>query len=197
MKPLTPKQKAFLASLAREGWNRLHGTRAIDEDFDTWRRREAVGVCGVSISQAKSRDFDALHAHFLTMAGKVERAFKAASNELPNDLRNVLHCIEVERKTCGVAPGYVSGICRRMYGHDSPADAREAKAVLVALVRKRQKLAREAAQTAAENGEGEGLSAAEMAGLESSQGGEDEASAAAAFEASILAADGEPSQRAA
>lgn len=144
MKPLTNPQKSFLASLAREGWQKLTAAGAIDEDFETWRRREAVAACGRSISQAGRGDFDALQTHFFTLAGKVERALKVASNPLPNDLRGVLHCLEIERKRAGVSWEYVQGICRRMFRSREPETVEEAKALLVAVVRKRQAVQREA-----------------------------------------------------
>ena len=135
MKPLTKSQKKLLVMLARRGWQKLHAAGAIDEDFNTWRRREAVAACGRSISEAGRGDFDALYAHFLALAGETEGAFKAASNPLPNGLRNVLHVMGVEMKKAGVGAAYVAGICRRMFGRDEPASEAEAKAVLVAVIK--------------------------------------------------------------
>lgn len=138
MKNLSPKQRSFLASLAREGFNRLASAGATDEPFNDWRRREAVAACGASISEAPAAAFDALHVHFLAMAGKVQRAFEAGIGEVPNDLRQVLFRVEQERRKLGVAPGYVAGIARRMFGRE-PETVPEAVAVLVALVKAGQR----------------------------------------------------------
>lgn len=75
-KPLTPKQRGYIAQLAKQAHTYLTGNNAIDEPFDTWRRREAMqATSGFTISEAPRRCFDDLERHFLVLAGKTGKAF--------------------------------------------------------------------------------------------------------------------------
>lgn len=135
-KPLTPKQRGYLAQLAKQAYNKLTGAGAIDEDFDLWRKQEAMEATnGFSISTAPSRCFDALEQRFLMLAGNTSKALERALGP-ENDMRQLAHEIGVAQRSAGVTPSYVSGICKRMFGADTWGNASQAKAVLTALKKK-------------------------------------------------------------
>jgi hypothetical protein len=143
--PLTPKQRGYLAQLAKQAHTYLTGKGAIDEPFDAWRRREAMEASsGFTISEAPRRCFDDLEQHFLTLAGKTGKALERALGP-DNDMRNLEQQISVAARTAGVHPAYVQGICKRMFGADTWSNARQAKAVLIALTNKARKNSKEAA----------------------------------------------------
>lgn len=133
-KPLTPKQRGYLAQLAKQAHTYLTGKGAIDEPFDAWRKQEAMEASGgFTISEAPSRAFDALEQRFLMLAGKTEKALERALGP-ENDMRQLAHEIGVAQRQAGVTPGYVAGICKRMFdGATTWGNARQAKAVLAAL----------------------------------------------------------------
>jgi len=137
--PLTPKQRSMLGQLAKRAWKKQHDSGAIDEDETTWRHREAMeATSGFKISEAPKRCFDALKAHFETMAGDAGKAFETLTGP-DNETRQLAHEIGVAAKACGVTAGYVAGICRRMFGCDSWSGAEQGRAVLIALKKKGQK----------------------------------------------------------
>lgn len=134
--PLTPKQRGYLAQLAKQAHTYLTGNGAIDEDFESWRKREAMNASkGFTISEAPRRCFDDLEQHFLMLAGKSGKALERALGP-DNDMRQLAHEIAVAAREAGVTPGYVQGICKRMYGADTWSNAHQAKAVLIALKNK-------------------------------------------------------------
>jgi|GEM_PF-2624765 len=134
--PLTPKQRGYIAQLAKQAHSYLTGKGAIDEDFATWRRREAMEVTsGFTISEAPRRCFDDLEQHFLTLAGKASKALERALGP-ENDMRQLEHEIAVASRTAGVTPAYVQGICKRMFSANTWSNAKQAKAVLIALKNK-------------------------------------------------------------
>lgn len=134
-KPLSPKQRGYLGTLATQAYRYLTGKGAIDEPEKEWRHREAISACGFRISEAPSNRFDALEQHFLTLAGKSSKALERALGP-ENDMRQLAHEISVAAREAGVTPAYVQGICKRMYGADTWSNARQAKAVLIALKNK-------------------------------------------------------------
>ena len=134
--PLTPKQRGYIAQLAKQAHTYLTGNGAIDEAFDPWRRREAMKASkGFTISEAPRHSFDDLEQHFLMLAGKSGKALERALGP-ENDMRQLGHEISVAAREAAVAPGYVQGICKRMFGADTWSNARQAKAVLIALKNK-------------------------------------------------------------
>lgn len=134
--PLTPKQRGYLAQLAKQAHAYLTSKSAIDEPFDAWRKREAMHASsGFTISEAPRRCFDDLEQHFLMLAGKSGKAMERALGP-DNDMRNLEQQIAVAARTAGVTPAYVQAICRRMHGADTWSNAKQAKAVLVALKKK-------------------------------------------------------------
>jgi hypothetical protein len=141
--PLTPKQRGYLAQLAKQAHTYLTGKGAIDEAFDAWRKREAMEVTkGFTISEAPRRCFDDLEQHFLMLAGKSDKALSRALGP-DNDMRNLEQQIAVAARTVGVTPAYVQGICKRMFGADTWSNAKQAKAVLIALKNKGRKKSQE------------------------------------------------------
>ena len=134
-KPLSAKQRGYLGTQATQAYRYLTNKGAIDEPEKEWRLREAISACGFRISEAPSNRFDALEQHFLSLAGKSGKALERALGP-ENDMRQLAHEIAVAAREAGVAPGYVQGICKRMYGADTWSNARQAKAVLIALKNK-------------------------------------------------------------
>lgn len=132
--PLTPKQRGYLALLAKTAHSHLTSKGAIDEPFDVWRKYEAMQASsGFTISKAPRRCFDDLEQHFLALAGKSGAAFDRATGP-DNESRQIAHEISVAAKTAGVTDGYVSGICRRMFrGRDHWDTATEGRKVLIAV----------------------------------------------------------------
>ena len=132
--PLTPKQRGYLAQLAKAAHTRLLDSGAIDDaDFDHWRKHEAMdATSGFTISEAPKRCFDALETRFLTLSGQAKQAFERNLGP-DNDMRQVAHNITVAARTAGVTAAYISGICQRMFGRTEWKTAAEGKAVLIAL----------------------------------------------------------------
>jgi hypothetical protein len=138
-RPLSPRQRSSLTLIARQGWQILTKAGAIDEAFDDWRRREAEAACGFTISAAPSSMFDALAAHFFALAGKPEKALEIAMEPTPNDVRQVLFLVQQERSRQGLSEAYVSGISKAMFKKPTPETVGEARGVLFALIRRRQR----------------------------------------------------------
>jgi len=144
-KPLTPKQRGYLARLAKKAHDYLTGKGAIDEPFDAWRKREAMEASnGFTISEAPRRAFDDLEQHFLALGGQSAKALERALGP-ENDMRQLAHAIAVAQRQAAVTPAYVQGICKRMFGADTWGNARQAKAVLIALRNKVRKSQEDAA----------------------------------------------------
>jgi len=138
MKLLTPKQRSALTRLYREAFTRL--APGLDQSFDEFRRDQALQICGARISEAPAKAFNALWAHGLALAGKPNKAFDIHTGPA-NDVRQLLHHISVEQRRQGLADAYTAGICRRMFGKDTPATRPEAVAVLSALKKHRTRAA--------------------------------------------------------
>lgn len=135
-KPLTPKQRGYIALLAKQAHDYLTAKGAIDEPFDRWRKREAMDVTsGFTISEAPRRRFDDLEQHFLALAGKADKALDRALGP-QNDMRQLAHEIAEAQRQAAVTPSYVAGICKRMFGAATWGNAKQAKAVLIALKNK-------------------------------------------------------------
>lgn len=143
-KPLTAKQRGYLGTLASQAYRYLTSKSAIDEPEKEWRHREAISACQFRISEAPSRCFDDLEQHFLTLAGKTGKALERALGP-ENDMRTLEHEIAVAARAAGVHPAYTQGICRRMFGADTWSNAKQAKAVLIALKNKARQNSKEAA----------------------------------------------------
>ena len=72
MTPLSNKQKASLAQLARRAWQHV-GSAAADPlpDLDTWRRSEVFAACGKhGLSECTQREFNLVAAHFHSILGE-------------------------------------------------------------------------------------------------------------------------------
>lgn len=144
-KPLTPKQRGYIAQLAKQAHDYLTSKGAIDEPFDKWRKREAMeATSGFTISEAPSRCFDDLEQHFLSLAGKADKALERALGP-GNDMRQLAHEIAVMQRQCAVTPAYVQGICKRMFGADTWSNAKQARSVLIALKNKLRQIQEAAA----------------------------------------------------
>ncbi len=136
---LSPRQRSTLAGIASQAWRMLDAKGAIDEPQTAWRHREARDACGFTISEAPAAMFDALAVHFFNLSGQTEKALKLALEPIPNDVRQVIFRIQQERSRQGLAPGYVKGICQNMYGKPEPQEIGEARGILFALIRRRQR----------------------------------------------------------
>lgn len=130
---LTPKQRSYLAQLAKTAHTTLTRCGAIDEPFDAWRKREAMQASkGFTISEAPKHCFDDLEQHFLALAGKSAQAFDRALGPT-NEERTLQHEIDAHALDAGVGERYVAGICRRMFGTPKWSGAGQGKKVLIAL----------------------------------------------------------------
>ena len=116
---LTPEEITRLVLLAKDAWQPLTGAGAIDEDFDAWRHREVLkAVRRNGLRDATHRDYKALRAHFLALAGKSVRAFKAAEKAAPEvaDAEQARWLLQQAcREFSGAWPGYPAAICARQY----------------------------------------------------------------------------------
>ena len=130
---LTPKQRGYLAQLAKQAHERLTASGAIDEPFETWRKREAMEASsGFTISEAPRHAFDDLETHFLSLTGQTKKAFDRATGP-SNEERTIAHNIRVAAETCGVGEAYVAGICRKMFNRSTWEGAKQGQKVLIAL----------------------------------------------------------------
>jgi len=68
MSPLSNKQKASLAQLARRAWQ--VGSDPLP-DLDTWRREQVFAACGKQgLSKCTQREFNLVAAHFHSLLGE-------------------------------------------------------------------------------------------------------------------------------
>lgn len=144
-KPLSIKQRQYLTvTLAHKGFRRT-GAEGTDETFNEWRHRQALEATktdtrpGVTISEAKQSDFDALHLHFKTLAG--EATLEDAGDDA-NERTQLMHSIEELRQALGYSEQYLAGICRKII-HSSQwqtaADGRKIQAALRYAVGRKKK----------------------------------------------------------
>ena len=158
--PLTNPQRSFLGGLADGARRMLIERGAIDEHDETakeWRHREAREATkkldpegkGWTISEAPKHAFDELKARFEMLSGQAGKALETLSGP-SNDMRNMAHEIEKARKACGVHPNYIVGICRRQSkgARDTWTNVEQGKAVLVALNKHAESLAKKAQREA-------------------------------------------------
>lgn len=105
-------QRAWRAECARSGVN-----PAADGAYETWYRRQLIEVCGIyTTKQAnKTKDFDALMAHFGALAGDDYWTTRAAEGD---ELR-LRHLIAQEQTRGAISDSYIDGISRNM-GFDQP-----------------------------------------------------------------------------
>lgn len=64
-----------ISIVARSAWTKLKSAHAIDEDFDTWRRRICEEQFGCRLSQAPQSLHDDIEAHFLSLVGETGKAY--------------------------------------------------------------------------------------------------------------------------
>ena len=93
MQLLSPSQRSTLARIGKECYNVLHKAGAIEESFDSWRKRLAVAACGRSISQANNDDWDPILIAFYTAAGRADKALDLAMAKVTNSQRTLWHRI--------------------------------------------------------------------------------------------------------
>lgn len=106
---LSPRQRSYLARLARSAWQRLTSAGAIDEPSGAWRHREAMQAAdGHTISTAPRRYFDALEQHFLALSGQPAKAYDKATGP-SNEERQLRHKIADLAAQLGLPSDYASG----------------------------------------------------------------------------------------
>lgn len=113
-KPLSRRQKWRLSELA------LQAARAMGEPVHglahaEWRHQEARRAAGVRISEACQRDYTALKAHFLNLAGEPEAAFSELMQADDNPRRVALWNLTRALSERGLPAAYAEAICRRQY----------------------------------------------------------------------------------
>ena len=139
--PITARQKTILVLAAREA-ARLAGAPDSGPAFDAWRRGQAIDACGLRISEARQRDWALLRAHFDTLRGRPDSAYRTLVGDSDNPRRIALHKLSKACAWAGVAMAYAGSICRRQY--KVPLDQASAAQLwhLVFTVRNRRKEAR-------------------------------------------------------
>lgn len=113
-KPLTRRQKWRLCELA------LRAARAMGEPVSglahaEWRRDEARRSAGCRISEGCQRDYSALKAHFLNLAGEPDAAFGELMQADGNTRRVALWNLTKALGERGLPAAYAEAICRRQY----------------------------------------------------------------------------------
>ncbi|HOC56636.1 MAG TPA: hypothetical protein PKI20_13520 [Verrucomicrobiota bacterium] len=112
---LTNRQKAYLAQLARQAWQR--NPEADAQDAGTWRREQVARACGRLGLRCCSQDhYGAVKAHFLHLLGRDGDALRADlhSQTEANQRRIILWKIRKRCSQYGLGLEYADGICRRM-----------------------------------------------------------------------------------
>ena len=106
MKLLTTPQRTTLTQIALRAWKKLHGSGAIEESFNDWRKRIASKACGYTISEAPIEAFDDLFIRFKSEGGEMDEAFERAKSRVTNAQRNDIHNIKAKLAEVGWTLGY-------------------------------------------------------------------------------------------
>ena len=136
--PLSRPQKTALVLFARTAFHHL-AARTGEDDFETFRKDEAIKACGRRISEARNSHFSALKSHFLNLAGEAGRAFDSAMREATNDQRIALNKLAEECAARGLDLKYPAAIAWNQF--KLPLDKCSAKQLwcLVFTIRNRKK----------------------------------------------------------
>lgn len=129
--PLSKKQKAHLAQLARQAFNQLDKVGLIDAPGDTtsarfaaWRHAQQAEACGQpSLTRCTQDDYLPLRAHLNGLLGRDDRAFTdhlkagpendhADPNDTPEHRDQLIHLINEQIDGTRYSIGYVIAIAR-------------------------------------------------------------------------------------
>ena len=100
-------KRAWLAHCLRTGCN-----EAADGAYETWYRRQLMDACGIYTTKqaTRTKDFDALMAHFAAQVGDDYWTTRTAEGD---EIR-LRHLIQAEQQRGDISDAYVAGICRNM-----------------------------------------------------------------------------------
>lgn len=124
LRPLTKRQKAALAQMARKAYNKLSKyALAEDQDFTTWRRAQQKKTVGKSsLTACQQRHYLQLRAHFQNLVGDVSAAFNSHMKRLAPDTdgtkeerERVLHKIKQQLDGSKYTLGYALAIARNKF----------------------------------------------------------------------------------
>jgi len=132
--PLSKKQKAYIAQLARRAFSEISKCGLADglgetdaERFKNWRRQEQEEACGkASLTRCNQDDYLGLKAHFEVIAGDLDKAFNTnLKNQPVNDHADeddseekraqIIARIEQELATQNCTLGYAAAIARNTH----------------------------------------------------------------------------------
>lgn len=132
--PLSKKQKAQLAQLARQAFSKLDKYGALDAPGDTdsarfasWRHAQQAEACGQpSLTRCTQDDYLPLRAHFNGLLGRDDKAFTdilksgpendhADPTDTPEARGQLIHLINQEIDGTKYHPGYVLAIARNKF----------------------------------------------------------------------------------
>jgi len=121
---LTRAQQSKYRPLVKKAWlaNCLHTgcNEEADGAYETWYRRQLMEACGIYTTKqaTRTKDFDALMAHFAAIAGDEYWTLRTAEGD---EIR-LRHLIQVEQKRGDISDAYITGICRNMGFDQALAD---------------------------------------------------------------------------
>ena len=113
---LTRPQQAKYRPLVKRAWQahcaRTGCSTVADGAYETWYREQLMDACGIYTTKQASptKDFDALMAHFATIAGDeywIDRATRG-------DEIRLRHMIAQEQSRGNISDAYIAGIARNM-----------------------------------------------------------------------------------
>lgn len=111
--PLTPKQKRYLARLARRAWQAAEREVGSETDF---RHAEVARACGkLGLRCCTQDDFQRVRAHFLWLLGEDAAAFRAHLRAETEPRRQAEAVLRRECARAGLSLGYPAAICVRQY----------------------------------------------------------------------------------
>lgn len=132
--PLSKKQKAHLAQLARQAYNHMGGDATTDAPGDTasarfahWRHAQQFEVTGLSsLRQCTQGHYLPLRAHFNHILGRDDQAFEdtikaapendhAAEDDTPERRQQLQHLISETLHGTKYHTGYVLAIARNKF----------------------------------------------------------------------------------
>lgn len=132
--PLSKKQKAQLAQMARQAFDQLYKHGLIDSPGDTkakqftnWRREQQAQACGQSsLTMCNQDDYLPLRAHFNSLLGRDDKAMDdilksspendhADDDDTPEHRGRIVHLIEVQLDGTKFSMGYAIAIARNKF----------------------------------------------------------------------------------